>query len=436
MDTQIDLAALIERRGMSRFSIWVMVWASVSMFIEGFEMQIPGYAAPVMIKALGVDKASFGAVFGAGNFGYLLGALSLSALGDRFGRRALLIAGVLIFSICTLITAMQTALLPVAVLRFLAGVGLGGAVPNAIALTAEYAPKGSRGMRITLLYVAYTIGGAGTGLLAGSMMPAWGWPIVFWVGGIVGLVLSVLLAFFLPESARYLALTQPGSAGLRDIVQRLEPGISATAPIVLAEEKPGRVPAAALFQDGRAPITLLLWLAYITGIMALQFMTSWLPTLINGSGIAVSLAVYIGALFHVGGTFGNVAAGRLLDKKGIIAIAAGFAVAVPVVALMGPGSAVTPMLMGLVLLAGFLIVGSVNGINAVAGTIYPSWMRASGSGWTVGIGRVGSIIGPVVGGILISLGWPIGDLFLVVCVPVAITALALAALAIIARRRA
>lgn len=417
---QIELGALIESPSARRFSILVMALASITMFLEGFEMQLVGYAAPVMIKALQVNKAAFGSIFGAGNFGYMVGALLLGNLGDRFGRRRLIVAGVFLFSAFTMAASFSTDLTELVVLRFVAGIGLGGGVPNAIALTAEYAPRGRRATRIALLYVAYTIGGAVTGMIAAQVMPAYGWPIVFVIGGWAGLIMGAVLLVFLPESARFLAQREPGGAALRKLVSRL--GQEGDVRVVLNEEPPRRVEVAALFQSGRAPITLLLWLAYICGITALQFMTSWLPTLIAGAGIAVSLAVFTGSLFHVGGTVGNVAVGWLVDRKGIICIAGGFLIAAPVVALVGPSSTVLPALMVMVFLAGFFIVGSQNGLNAVAGIIYPTWMRSTGAGWTTGIGRIGSIIGPVLGGYLISLELPITHLFLVVTVPLIVTA--------------
>jgi AAHS family 4-hydroxybenzoate transporter-like MFS transporter len=188
-----------------------------------------------------------------------------------------------------------------------------------------------------------------------------------------------------------------------------------------------------LFQDGRAPTTLLLWAAYICGITALQFMTSWLPTLITSAGVGLSLAVFTGALFHVGGTFGNVAVGWLTDRKGIVVTAIGFLIAVPIVALIGPASTAVPSLMVAVFFAGFFIVGSQNGLNAVPTLIYPTGMRSTGTGWTTGVGRIGSIIGPVLGGILISRDMPISQLFLCVTVPLVLTA---AAMALASRRTA
>jgi MFS transporter, AAHS family, 4-hydroxybenzoate transporter len=399
------------------------------MFLEGFEMQLVGYTAPVMIKALHVSKAAFSSIFAAGNLGYMLGALLLGNLGDRFGRRRLIIAGVFLFGVFTLSAAYGTSVLQLSVLRFIAGIGLGGGVPNALALTAEYAPRGRRATRIAFLYVAYTVGGAATGLIAARLLPAYGWPLVFLIGGSSGLAAGLLLWRFLPESARFLAQSAPDGDRLRNIVRSMNPSrpVSAGARITLVEPEPPRpAQVAALFRDGRASATLLLWTAYICGITALQFLTSWLPTLIAGAGIGLSLAVFTGSLFHIGGTCGNVAMGWLTDRKGIAATATGFIVAAPIVAFMGHTTTALPALMVGVFLAGFFIVGSQNGLNAVSAIIYPTWIRSTGAGWTTGVGRIGSIIGPVLGGVLISRRMPISSLLLCVTVPLGLTAGAMA----------
>lgn len=428
---QVELGTLIEGQRFSGFAIMLVVWSSIAMFVEGFEMQMIGYAAPAMIKALHASKASFSAIFGAGNFGYLLGALLLSSMGDRFGRRRLIVLGVFLFSTFTLAGAYATTLLELSILRFVAGIGLGGAVPNAIALTVEYATRRSKATRISLLYVAYTLGGAGAGILATKLMPHHGWRIVFLAGGWGGLFVGALLFFFLPESVRFLAQNGPDSKRLRVILAKLRPDVTIppATRIHVTEDRRQHVPVAALFQDGRKAMTLLLWLAYVSGIMAMQFMTSWLPTLINDTGISMAQAVLTGSLFHVGGTVGNVAVGWLTDRKGIVTIAAGFFIAAPIVALLGPVSVSVPLMMAAVLVTGFFIVGSFNGINAVAGILYPTWMRSTGAGWATGVGRIGSILGPVLGGFLISLAMPIPLLFLCVTFCLIVSACAMGLLA-------
>ncbi|HTH98077.1 MAG TPA: MFS transporter [Stellaceae bacterium] len=417
-ETGSPLLAL-DKPGFARLSLIVTAWASLTMFVEGFEMQLVGYAAPAMIGALHVGKAEFGMIFGASNLGFFCGALLLSALGDRFGRRRLIICGVLLFSIFTLCAAYGQTVLTLSILRLCAGIGLGGAVPNAIALTAEYAPQNRRASRITLLYVTYVLGSAGAGLLASWLIPMFGWPVVFLVGGWGGLICATLLYFFVPESLSFLAQKNG------------DPTVTAA----VRTERPPKVPFVALFREGRIWMTLLLWTSYITAIMASQFITSWLPTLIAGTGVGISLAALTGSLYHIGGTGGNVLMGWLMDRRGLKMIAVGFAVCVPITACMGFVSATLPLLAVATFFLGLLMLGSLNGINAAAGMLYPTVMRSSGVGWTNGVGRVGSIIGPVIGGILISLKLSMSTLFLILAVPVLLTALSLAALASLRQSR-
>lgn len=434
VSTQIDLGEIIEHQTFGRFAQLLLVVTSLTMFLEGFEMQLVGYTAPVLIRTLHVDKATFSYIFAAGNFGYMLGALALGNLGDLFGRRWLIIVGVFLFSFFTLLSADVATLQSLVSLRFVAGIGLGGAVPNAVTLVAEYSPRSQRATRIGFLYVMYTLGGAATGLAAANFLPVYGWPILFSIGGWMGLAMCISLCCVLPESARYLALRTPEGEQLRRIITRIVFDRIVPDRITVTtgkEEQPQRPQVKALFQDGRAPTTLLLWSAYISGITALQFMTSWVPTLINSSGTGLQLAVIIGALFHIGGTFGNVVMGWLIDRKGVTTTALGFLAAVPIVAVIGPASSALPALMAAVFFAGFFIVGSQNGLNAVPTIIYPTTMRSTGTGWTTGIGRIGSIVGPVLGGVLIASKMPLGTLFLYVTIPLILTAVAMV---LIARR--
>jgi AAHS family 4-hydroxybenzoate transporter-like MFS transporter len=405
-----------------RLSTIATAWASLTMFVEGFEMQLVGYAAPSMIDALHVGKAEFGAIFGAGNFGFFCGALLLSTLGDRFGRRRLIVAGVVLFSVGTLAAAYASTVTMLAALRCFAGIGLGGAVPNAIALTAEYAPPDKRASRITFLYVTYVLGGASAGLLGSWLIPKFGWPIIFTIGGWGGLICGLLLYLFLPESRSF-------------VEQKREDGGSSVA--VQAGKVPAKkIPVIALVRGGRLPITLLLWLSYFTAMVASQFITSWLPTLFVGTGMTVALAAQIGSLYHVGGAAGNIIMGRLADRHGLKMVAAGFALSAPVAACMGLGVTALPFLAGATFCIGILMVGSLNGINAAAGILYPTAMRSSGVGWMSGVGRVGSILGPVSGGILISLNMPMSTLFVILAVPVALTAAFMASLVFFASRAA
>jgi MFS transporter, AAHS family, 4-hydroxybenzoate transporter len=401
-------------------SFAVTGWISLAMFVEGFELQLVGYAAPAMIAALHVSKAQFGVIFGAGNLGFFCGALLLSALGDCVGRRTLILGGVVVFSGCTLSAAYGTSVWTLALLRFGAGTGLGGAVPNAIALTTEYAPYNRRASRVTFLYVTYVLGGAAAGFLAAYLIPKHGWPIIFTIGGCGGFLCGFLVYAFVPESASFLAQRQysvetrwSNSGKRRDAATTI---------------RKREALFAALFRGGRLWITLLLWLSYLTAMIASQFITSWLPTLIAGTGAGISRAAAIGSLYHVGGAAGNILMGRLVDWRGLKMVAVGLGAAAFVVAWMGLISAALPLLAAATLGIGILVVGSLNGINAAAGMLYPTAMRSSGIGWMSGVGRVGSILGPVVGGIMISASTPLSTLFLVLAAPVALAAISMGGL--------
>jgi MFS transporter, AAHS family, 4-hydroxybenzoate transporter len=402
-----DLDTDFASPGFARLSLIVTAWASLTMFAEGFEMQLVGYAAPSVIGALHVGKTEFGAIFGAGNAGILCGALLLSAIGDRLGRRRLIVWGVLLFSAFTLAAAYGTSVAALAALRFCAGIGLGGAIPNAIALTAECAPHGKRASRITFLYVTYVLGGAAAGLVASSMIPTFGWPVIFTVGGWGGLVCGIALYFFLPESQSFLAQRDAARSG---------------------GAAPAKVPVVALFQGGRLAITLLLWFSYLAALLASQFISNWLPTLVAGTGQSISTAALIGSMYYFGGVAGNIVMGQLADRLGLKMVAIGFLIAAPVTACMGLGAGEMVVLAGATLVVGVMMVGSLNGINAAAGMLYPTAMRSSGVGWMNGIGRVGSIMSPVLGGYLISLDMPMSRLFLLLAAPILLACLFMTAL--------
>jgi AAHS family 4-hydroxybenzoate transporter-like MFS transporter len=404
----IDAGALIESQPRSWFSASIVFWSCALMFIEGYDMQVAAYAAPAIIKAWQIDRAALGPVFGAGLFGYMLGATCLSDLADRFGRKRVILAGMWLFGLFTLAAAFAGSLEALLALRFVAGIGLGGSIPTAIALNAEYAPANRRATRIALMFVGYTIGAAGGGVLVAQLMPLYGWKVTFVIGGLAPLALSLILLRTLPESARFLALSSGQSARLGAILARLRPdlAIAADARFVLREVRQPGLPVRQLFRDGRGLTTGLLWVAFVTSFLGHHFLTSWLPTVLVSDGIPLGHAVIAAALFQAGGTIGSLAVGRLIDLRGIAALAATFAIGAPLVALIGAPGLGEAALLGVVFVAGIFVLGGQVGLNALAGTFYPTFIRSTGAGWAFGVGRVGSILGPVLGGILIGLGLP------------------------------
>ncbi|HVB34228.1 MAG TPA: MFS transporter [Patescibacteria group bacterium] len=416
----INVAALIENQKLSRFQIIVIILASAIMAIEGYDMQVLAYAAPAIIKEWGVSKAYFGPVFGFGLFGYMLGATLLASLSDRWGRKKLIIAGLLFFGLFTFAAAYSASLNDLLILRFIAGLGLGASIPTVIALAAEYMPSRFRATAIGLMFIGYNIGAAGGGFIAAKFIPSFGWPSVFQLGGIVPALLAFTLIFALPESIRFLVLKGGRRERISALLGRLAPSqiFDPGSKFILSEENQRGLPVKHLFTDGRAIMTSLLWLAFVASLMGHYFLTSWLPTVLFDAGVPLAHAVIATALLHVGGIVGSLLVGRLLDKHGIVAVAVAFAIAVPLTVLIGAVGTSEMLLMTLVFLSGVCLLGGQVGLNAVSGSVYPTYIRSTGAGWAFGVGRIGSIIGPVLGGILISLKPPDLLLFAYAAIPI------------------
>ena len=376
------------------------------MLIEGYDMQVMAYAAPSITQAWHVNKAYFGPVFGFGLFGYMLGATSLSNLADRVGRKKIIIGGALLFGMFSLATAFANSLGALLALRFIAGIGLGACIPTVIALAAEYSPSRTRATMISVLFTSYTIGGTVGGVLAAKLIPRFGWPIVFYIGGVGPILLAAILIFALPESVSFLALKRERPDRVAAILAKLRPDqtFAPDARFALREEKQAGLPVKHLFTEGRASMTLLLWFAFVTSLLGHYFLTSWLPTVLVGTGVPLARAVMAGALMQGGGAVGGLIMCWFLDKRGIFPVAAAFAIAAPLIVLIASAGTSVLALMPVVFLTGLCLIGGQTGLNGISGTFYPTYIRSTGTGWANGVGRIGSILGPVLGGVLISLG--------------------------------
>lgn len=427
----VEIDTLIENRRLSGLQYAVIIWMCVFMVLEGYDMQVIGFAAPAILREWHVSKAAFGPVISANVVGYMLGSMLLGTIGDGLGRKRVIIGGALIFALFTLAAAFSSSLDELLALRALAGIGLGGAVPTGIALVAEYTPHKMRATMIALMYVGYTLGASMGGFAAALTIPVYGWPAVFVIGGVAPLPLCLLLLYALPESIRFLALKGGKGAQVAAIANRLRPDMefSGTTRFVATERRRSGSPVAGLFHDGRAVVTLLLWFSFVASLAGHYFLTGWLPTVLSDSGLTISQANIAGGLFNVGGAVGSLAVGLLLDRAGIKVVVLAFLLATPVVISLGIISGPSLMLLMLVVtVAGGLVLGGQIGLNALSGIVYPTAMRSTGSGWAFGVGRIGSISGPIIGGILITMGLSRPSLFLWASVPLFLCALAMLAM--------
>jgi AAHS family 4-hydroxybenzoate transporter-like MFS transporter len=433
----IDVVDIIERGRMTAFQVSLVVWLCLLMTIEGFDMQAMAYTAPSILREWHVSRAAFGPVLSASLFGYMVGAFALGAAADRLGRKVVLLLGLAIFGLFTLAAPQAHDLTSLMILRFGAGIGLGAAIPTGLSLNAEYVPLRVRATTIGLMYVAYNVGAAGGGFVAGATIPAFGWASVFYIGGAAPLLLGVLMAVFLPESVRFLMLNGRSPKEVVRILGRLRPeaGITDVDQLSIAAEERKASSPADLFSGGRAGMTLLLWAATICSFVAHHFLTNWLPTVLSDAGLSLAQSVVVGGMFPLGGAAGSFAVGRAMDRRGLAIVALAFLIGAPLVVTLGFAPASAVLLGVLAFLGGFFVLGGQLGLNASAATLYPTFMRSTGAGWSLGIGRIGSIAGPIVGGILISSGISRPMLFIVAATPLVLCAVLVLLLGGWVRRR-
>ena len=427
----IDVNQVIERQRLGRFQIMVTALLLVAMFVDGFEAQAPGFAAPAIIKDWGIPRSSMGLVFGAGNLGLMLGAVLLGILGDRFGRKSTIIVGCLVLAVFSFLTMFATDLPTLRLLRIGSGIGVGGVLPSVIALGTEFSPKRVQATTIWTLLIGYQAGASSGALVSTLLFPLYGWQVMFLIGGILPIVTALLILAFLPESVRFLALDPKARDRMASVLARIEPRLhlDRDTRLIVHEEKKSGFRLAHLFADGRAGFTLLLWAVYVANLMALQFLLTWLPTVLESATVPRGVAATATVLVPAGGIVGGLILSRFLDHGSIRPVAMAFALGVPLVALIGSAGDSTALLMLATFGAGCTVIGGQTNLHATAGRFYPTFIRANGIGWANGVGRIGSIFGPVIGGVLIGLNLPSSQLFLFAAVPPACAAIACFALA-------
>jgi AAHS family 4-hydroxybenzoate transporter-like MFS transporter len=424
MEQTIDISEVIDKSKVGAFQVGVFILCGLCLIMDGFDVQAMGYVAPALIRDWKITSAALTPAFTAALTGILVGSLLCSMIADKLGRRPVLVFITLAFSLLTLLTGQANSIVQLVTLRFLAGVALGGIMPNAMTLVGEYTPGRLRVLMMIVVSNGFNLGAVLGGLLSVSLIPAFGWPAIFYVGGAIPFVIALLMFFSLPESLQFLTLRGKSPEKIAKWVKRVDRTVQVDSGTryVVQEQKSRGVPIMKLFGEGRAVGTLLLWTLNFMNLLNLYFLSSWLPTVFRDSGYSLSNALYIGTTLQLGGTIGTFVLGGLIGRLGFIPVlTTSFAIASVSIALIGQPMLSIALLFVIVFAAGLTVVGGQGAVNALAGTYYPTDLRSTGIGSGLGIGRVGSIVGPTVAGILIGNGWAARELFYAATVPAIIS---------------
>ncbi|WNW10663.1 MFS transporter [Pseudomonas sp. DTU_2021_1001937_2_SI_NGA_ILE_001] len=424
----LDVQRFINEQPLSAYQWRVVVLCFLIVFLDGLDTAAMGFIAPALSQDWGIPRSSLGPVMSAALIGMVFGALGSGPLADRFGRKLVLVGAVFLFGLFSLLSAYSTSLDQLLVLRLLTGVGLGAAMPNATTLLSEYTPERLKSLLVTSMFCGFNLGMASGGFVSAKLIPAMGWHSLLLLGGILPLVLVLALALWLPESARFLVVSNRGADRVRRVLAPIAPQAMAGVTAFSVPEQASvssRNVLKVVFSGTYSVGTVLLWLTYFMGLVIVYLLTSWLPTLMRDSGASLEQSAMIGALFQLGGVLSAVGVGWAMDRYNphkVIGIA--YALAGVFAWLVGKSLDSVLLLASLVLVAGMCVNGAQSAMPSLAARFYPTQGRATGVSWMLGIGRFGAILGAWAGATLLGLGWNFEQVLTALIVPASLAALA------------
>lgn len=430
----IDVSEEIDKARFGRFQWSVVALCALLLVVDGYDVFVAGTVLPTLIKEWGLSKPEAGALQAWALFGMMFGALVMGQLADRIGRRKGIAISFALFTVATVLTGFANTPEQFKALRFLAGLGCGGLMPNAVALMNEYAPRRLRGTMVALMFSGYSVGGMVAAALGIWMIPVLGWKPMFWVAALPLLALPLIL-WKLPESLGFL-IRSGRQEEARQVFAKLETGVPMGAQdrLVFSEIQGATASVAELFRHQRSLRTMMLWVAFFCCLLLVYLLSSWLPKVMQEAGYAQKASLLTLFSLNFGGMAGAIAGGWLGDRFGLPKVVIGyFAAAAVSIALIGYNPA-PAILFSLVFVAGATTIGTQILLYASVAQLYNMSVRSTGLGWASGVGRVGAIVGPTLGGVLLAREMPLQASFLIFAIPAAVSAVAMLVFALSSRR--
>jgi MFS transporter, AAHS family, 4-hydroxybenzoate transporter len=409
---------IIDQRPMGRYQLWTMALCGMVIVLDGFDTQSIGFLAPSMAESLHIPIKNFGPIFTAALVGLMISSMLSGPIADRWGRKWPIVTSTLIFGMFAVLTPRCATFNQLVACRLLTGLGLGGALSNSVALMSEYAPKRLLAVIVSMMFCGMPAGAVLATRVSAIMLPRWGWQSVFYAGGVLPLTLALLLITILPESVRYLEVSGATLRKISKILARISPELAET-PLSRSVHQDQRrnAPVVSLFTEGRTAGTILLWIPFFMNLLMLYFVVFWLPALLRQTGKPVSAGATAVMLFSVGGIAGSFIEGTFMNRWGAFPVLlAEFLCTTFLIASLAYSNSF-PLMMSITFVLGFVVQGAQGGLSAVAATFYPISIRSTGIGWCLGVGRIGSIVGPILGGMMLKLDWTPREILLAGSIP-------------------
>ncbi len=414
---QGTIKEMIDGQPMTKLQYNTILICFLMNILDGMDVLVISYCAPAIAKSWQIGPEALGVVFSSGLAGMTVGALFLAPFADKVGRKRMILISALLMGISMILTGFTETVPQIISLRFISGIGIGSMLASTAALTAEYTPDRSRDFWVSFVISGYPVGAVASGMVAAYIVPTSGWQAMFKLAGLASFITFPLIVYFMAESVSYYLKKQPKDALLKANILLKKLGQPNLQTLPQPDTSTIGIPFAKMMDKTYKMSTLQLWAALFMAFACLYFLTSWIPKLAEATGLSMTLAIYAGTVFNVGAFFGIITQGYFSSKIGLKKTVAIFLVVTAVLMAIFKMFIGSDALLALFALLGFTLQGGFVGLYAVAARMYPTEFRTTGLGWAIGMGRLGGVLGPALGGVLIGLGFSLAANFMIFAVP-------------------